>query len=187
VFLRLLFNAGRVATYCAIGALVGAFGQIAMAAGARAGIGGGVALAAGVVAFLLGLALMGWIRDPSGFLRKWGLDALIRGGLLRAFRAPPNLAVVLLGALQGAFPCALVYGAASRAAVAGSALAGAGTMLVFGLGTVPAIFALSSVPGGVLRRLQVWRWAGLFVAAVGILLILRGLSALGVIGHTMFW
>jgi uncharacterized protein len=185
--MRLLFNAGRLATYVAIGALVGAFGQIALAAGARAGIGGAVALFAGVVALLLGFVLAGWVRDPSGLLRKWGADVLIRGGIQRAFRAPPYLAVLLLGALQGAFPCTLVYGAASRAAVAGSAPAGAATMLVFGLGTVPAIFALSSVPSGLLRRLRAWRWAGLFIAAVGVLLILRGLAGLEVIGHTAFW
>lgn len=185
--MRLLFNAGRLVTYVAIGAFVGAFGQIALAAGARAGISGAVALFAGVVALLLGCVLAGWVRDPSGFLGKWGADVLIRGGIQKAFRAPPYIAVLLLGALQGAFPCALVYGAASRAAVAGSAPAGAATMLVFGLGTVPAVFALSSVPSGFLRRLRAWRWAGLFIAAVGILLILRGLAALGVVGHTAFW
>jgi uncharacterized protein len=187
VSFRLLFNGGRVATYVVIGAFVGAFGQIALAAGFRAGYGGAVALFAGVVAVLLGFALAGWVRDPSGLLRKWGVDVLIRGGMRRAFRAPPYLAAVLLGALQGAFPCALVYGAASRAAVAGSAPAGAATMLVFGLGTVPAIFALSSMPSSVLQRLRAWRWAGLFISAVGVLLILRGLSALGLVGHTVFW
>jgi sulfite exporter TauE/SafE len=187
VFLRLLFNAGRLATYCAIGALVGAFGQVALAAGTRAGISGAVALFAGLVAVALGCALWGWIRDPSGILRTWGLDVLIRGGMLRAFRAPPHLALVLLGALQGVLPCALVYGAASRAAVAGSASAGAATMFVFGLGTVPAIFALTSLPGGLLRRLHTWRWAGLFITVVGILLVFRGLAALGVVGHTIFW
>jgi uncharacterized protein len=187
VSFRLLFNGGRVATYVLIGAFVGAFGQIAIAAGLRSGFGGAVALLAGVVAVLLGFALAGWIRDPSGLLRKWGVDVLIRGGMSRAFRAPPYLAAVMLGALQGAFPCALVYGAASRAAAAGSAAAGAATMLVFGLGTVPAIFALSSMPVGVLQRLQAWRWAGLFISAVGALLILRGLSAMGLVGHTVFW
>jgi sulfite exporter TauE/SafE len=185
--MRLLFNAGRLVTYVAIGAIVGAFGQIALAAGARAGISGAVALFAGVVALLLGCVLAGWVRDPSGYLRKFGADVLIRGGIQKAFRAPPYVAVLLLGALQGAFPCALVYGAASRAAVAGSAPAGAATMMVFGLGTVPAVFALSSMPSGLLRRLRVWRWSGLFITAVGILLILRGLAALGVIGHTAFW
>jgi sulfite exporter TauE/SafE len=184
---RLLFNAGRVATYVAIGALVGAFGQVVLAAGERARLGGFVAVAAGSAAILFGVALAGWIRDPAIVFTKLGLDALIRGGAQSAFRAPQFLSPVLLGALQGSFPCALVYGAASRAAVAGSGPAGALVMLIFGLGTVPAIFALSSVSPGLLRRIRGWRWAGLLIAAVGVLLILRGLAAMGLVGHTIFW
>ena len=184
---RLLFNAGRVVTYVAIGALVGAFGQIALAAGDRARLGGAVAIAAGLAAVAFGVALSGWMRDPAGILTRLGLDALLRVGARTAFKAPPYLSGVLLGALQGAFPCALVYGAASRAAVAGSASAGAVVMLVFGLGTVPAIFALSSVPSEVLRRLRGWRWSGLLITAVGLLLILRGLAAFGAVRHTAFW
>jgi sulfite exporter TauE/SafE len=184
---RLLFNAGRIATYVAIGTFAGAFGQIAIAAGVRSGLGGAVALIAGIAALLFGLALAGGIRDPSGWMRRSGLDVLIRGGMQRAFRAPPRLAALSLGALQGAFPCALVYGAASRAAASGTAPGGAATMLVFGLGTVPAIFALSAVPSGLIHRMRAWRWAGVFVSAVGILLILRGLAALGYVRHSMFW
>ena len=71
---RLLFNAGRLATYVAIGALVGAFGQIALAAGASARLGGIVALAAGAFAVLFGVSLLGWIRDPAGILSRLGID-----------------------------------------------------------------------------------------------------------------
>jgi uncharacterized protein len=185
--LRLLFNAGRVGTYTLIGLLAGAFGQIALAVGQRLELRGAISLTAGVVALLFGLALAGRIPDPARLLTKAGLDVLIRGGASSAFRAPPYVAAILLGALQGALPCALVYGAASRAAVAGSASGGAVTMLVFGLGTVPAIFALSSLSPGILARLRVRRWAGIFIGAVGLLLILRGLSGLGVLPSTAFW
>jgi hypothetical protein len=187
LLLRLLFNLGRLATYMTIGALAGAFGQIALAAGARAGLAGVVALVAGGAAVLFGLSLFGWVRDPAVLLRKSGFDVLIRDGARSAFRAPPYVAGVLLGALQGALPCALVYGAASRAAVSGSPLAGVTTMLVFGLGTVPAIFALSSLSPSLLRRFRAWRWAGLFIVAVGLLLILRGLSAFDLLPHTAWW
>ena len=185
--LRLLFNLGRLTTYMTIGALAGAFGQIALAAGARAGFTGAVSLLAGTMAIAFGTALMGWIRDPAGVLLKGGFDILIRGGARSAFRAPPYFAGFLLGALQGALPCALVYGAASRAAVAGSPSAGLVTMLVFGLGTVPAIFALTSLSSELLRRFRVWRWAGLFIAVVGLLLILRGLAAFGILPHSALW
>ena len=136
---------------------------------------------------LFGVSLLGWIRDPAGILNRLGVDVLIRGGAREAFRAPGFLSPILLGALQGAFPCALVYGAAARAAVAGSAGAGAGVMLVFGLGTVPAIFALSSLSPALLRRVHGWRWAGLLIAAVGALLMLRGLAGLGVVPHSVLW
>ncbi len=184
---RLLFNAGRLATYVTIGAFVGAFGQIALAAGAGTRLAGIVALAAGAVAVVFGVSLAGWIRDPAAILSRLGVDVLIREGTREAFRAPRFLSPILLGGLQGAFPCALVYGAAARAAVAGSAAAGAGVMFVFGLGTVPAIFALSSLSPVLLRRVRAWRWAGLLIAAVGILLMLRGLAAMGVVGHSVLW
>jgi sulfite exporter TauE/SafE len=184
---RLLFNVGRIAVYVAIGAFVGAFGQIALAAGAGARLEGVVALAAGAAALAFGLSLAGVIPDPAAILQRAGVDVLVRGGVREAFRAPRFLSPILLGALQGAFPCALVYGAASRAAVAGSAGAGAGVMLVFGLGTLPAIFALSSVSPVLLRRIQGWRWAGLLIAVVGVLLVLRGLAALSLLPHSVFW
>jgi sulfite exporter TauE/SafE len=187
VGVRLLFNAGRIATYTAIGALVGAFGQIALAAGSRSNVGGVVALAAGTAAILFGLSLAGVVRDPAAILSRFGLGALIQGGVREAFRAPGVLAPVLLGALQGAFPCALVYGAASRAALAGSAGAGAGVMLVFGLGTVPAIFALSSVSLPLLRGVRGMKWAGVLVASVGVILVLRGLAAMDVVAHSGLW
>jgi sulfite exporter TauE/SafE len=184
---RILFNAGRLAVYATLGAFVGAFGQIALAAGTGARLGGVVAMAAGAIAIAFGLALAGVLPDPTVVLNRAGLDVLIRGGAREAFAAPRFVSPILLGALQGAFPCALVYGAAARASVAGSASSGAAVMLVFGLGTVPAIFALSSVSPSLLRRLRGLRWAGLLIVAVGVLLILRGLAALGVLTHSMFW
>lgn len=187
VWTRILFNAGRLAVYATLGAFVGAFGQLALAAGAGARLGGVVAMVAGAVAIAFGLALAGVLPDPSAVLGRAGLDVLIRGGAREAFGAPRFVSPILLGALQGAFPCALVYGAAARASVAGSAGAGAAVMLVFGLGTVPAIFGLASMSPVLLRRVRGFRWAGLLIAAVGVLLILRGLAALGVVEHSTFW
>ena len=185
--LRLLFNAGRVAVYAVIGLLAGAFGQVALALAARSGLSGAVAIVAGLLVALFGVALMGGARDPGRLIARSGLDTLIRGGARSAFRAPPYLSAFLLGSLQGSFPCALVYGAASRAAVAGSAGLGAVTMVVFGLGTVPAILALASIPKGVTLRVRVWRWAGVFLVAVGVLLVLRGLAAFSLVPHALFW
>ena len=81
----------------------------------------------------------------------------------------------------------MVYAAASRAATAVNAARGAATMLVFGLGTIPAIFALTTLPAAMVRRLHTRRWAGVPLLAIGVLLLLRGLAAFGLVAHTWLW
>jgi sulfite exporter TauE/SafE len=185
--LRILFNLGRVATYGVLGLIVGAFGQIILAFAARSGLAGIVSIGAGGVALFLGLALIGWVRDPVRLVAHVGLDSWIRACRLRLTRASPAVAPLMLGALQGLLPCALVYAAASRAAVSGSAGAGALTMVIFGLGTVPAIFALTVFPQSLLARFRAQRLAGILLAVLGLLLILRGLASFGVLSSTYLW
>ena len=185
--LRLLFNIGRIATYGMIGLIVGAFGQIAQAAAARLGLTGIVAILAGGAALMFGLSMIGWIRDPARVVAVAGLGRLLTAGRMRLNRAPAAAAALLLGALQGWLPCALVYAAASRASLAGTPIMGAITMLVFGLGTVPAVFALTLVPQAVLRRVKTQRLAGALLAALGVLLILRGLANFGWVPSTGWW
>ena len=185
--LRLLFNIGRIATYGLIGLIVGAFGQIAEAAASRFGVSGIVAIAAGSAAVLFGLSMMGLFRDPARFLGAAGLGRLLIAGRMRVNRAPAAAAPLLLGALQGWLPCALVYAAASRASLAGTPALGAVTMLVFGLGTVPAIFALTLAPQAILRHVQAQRLAGALLAVLGVLLILRGLASFGLLAPSEWW
>jgi sulfite exporter TauE/SafE len=61
------------------------------------------------------------------------------------------------------------------------------TMVVFGLGTVPAIFALTVVPQTVLRRVKAQRLAGVLLSLLGVLLILRGLANFGLVPSTRWW
>lgn len=185
--LRALFNLGRIATYGLIGLVVGAFGQIAQAVATRLGVTGIVAIVAGVAALIFGFSMIGWMQDPARLLAGVRVQRWLVAGRLRLQQARPTVAPLLLGALQGLLPCALVYAAASRAAVAGSAGMGAVTMVVFGLGTVPAIFALTVVPQVLLRRIQTRRLAGALLAVLGVLLILRGLASFGLLPATGWW
>lgn len=187
LLVRVLFNAGRVATYTIIGLGAGLIGQFALAAALPLGLSGAVAIAAGLIAGVFALVLMGVLKDPTRLLARAGLDVLIRGSLLRAFKAPGLLAPVLLGSLQGSFPCVMVYAAASRAASTGTATDGAVTMLVFGLGTVPAIFALTLLPAAAMRSLHTRQWAGIPFLLLSVLLILRGLAAFGWVSHSWLW
>jgi sulfite exporter TauE/SafE len=186
-FLRALFNLGRLATYVFIGLLVGAFGQVALAVAKGWGVVGILAIAAGLAAVTFGLSMVGLMRDPARVLIDAGVGRMLATGRLILSEAPAAAAPLFLGALQGWLPCALVYAAASRAAVAGSAGMGALTMLVFGLGTAPAIFALTVVPQSVLRRIKAQRLAGVLLTVLGLLLIARGLASFGLIPSTGLW
>jgi sulfite exporter TauE/SafE len=187
LYLRILFNAGRIATYGLIGLMVGAFGQIAQALASRAGLSGLVALAAGVSAGVFGLAMIGWIRDPARALGGAGVQRWLVAWRARLNSSPAATTPLMLGALQGWLPCTLVYAAASRAGVSGNAFMGALTMVVFGLGTVPAIFALTLVPQTVLQRVKAQRLAGVLLTILGVLLILRGLADFGWVPSTRWW
>jgi uncharacterized protein len=185
--LRALFNLGRIGTYSVIGLIVGAFGQIAQAAASHFGAAGIVAILTGIAALLFGLSMTGWFPDPTRVLAAAGIGRWITASRVRLRQASPAAAPLLLGALQGCFPCALVYAAASRASLAGSPAMGAITMLVFGLGTVPAIFTLTMVPKALLRRVQAQKMAGALLAALGALLILRGLANFGLVPSSGWW
>ena len=125
--------------------------------------------------------------DPTRVFAAAGIGRWITASRVRLRQASPAAAPLLLGALQGCFPCALVYAAASRASLAGSPAMGAITMLVFGLGTVPAIFTLTMVPKSLLRRVQAQKMAGVLLAALGVLLILRGLANFGLVPSSGWW
>ncbi len=131
--------------------------------------------------------MMGWFRDPARLVAAAGLGRWLIAGRMRLNRAPAAAAPLLLGALQGWLPCALVYAAASRATLAGTPAMGAITMLVFGLGTAPAIFALTLVPQTLLRRVRTQRLAGALLALLGVILILRGLASFGLVPSTGWW
>jgi len=147
------FNAGRIATYAAMGSV--------------AGIAGGLLDAqvflyviANVALVLAGLHLVG-----LGPLSR--LEALAAPAWRRLRPLLPARNSFLAGLLWGLLPCGLVYGALAAAAFAGSPAAGAAAMLAFGIGTLPFLvtagLALARLRGPLLRSV-----AGASVLAFGV-------------------
>lgn len=148
----ILWHAGRLTTYGALGAMAGAAG------GAMAGALGGPGSGAGalinwvpqaVAAALLtwfALALAGVVREPRVVVPGLAsLGARLAGGSTLASRYAFGLATGLL-------PCGLVYAALALPVALGSAGEGALAMVAFGLGTVPALATMSAVVQRVIRR-----------------------------------
>lgn len=170
---RLIYQAGRVATYGVLGMVFG--------------LAGGTFRLAGVqewVSILLGAALLAGLFVSPRFLElPWivGWVTRLRGVMAGFLRRRSWTALGTLGALNGLLPCGLVYAACAGAAAAGGWVAGGLFMLAFGAGTLPVTLGIS-LSGRVLPaslRLRLRHAVPVGVALMGCLLILRGL-ALGV-------
>ena len=87
---------------------------------------------------------------------------------------------------HGLLPCGAVYAVGLLAATSGDALKGASLMLIFGLGTLPAMLGVGlSISALSLRwRGGLYRAAAVLVVLVGVQLALRGLAANGQVRHT---
>lgn len=134
-------HAGRLVTYTALGAAVGAVGGAAYAL-ALAPVQRAVYVAANLLllALALSLALRGF---QWNVVERAGL-ALFRRLLPMVTRVAPRSGLparFALGLAWGATPCALIYGVLPVAMFAGSATNGALVMLAFGVGTLPNLLA----------------------------------------------
>jgi len=146
--LALLYHGGRIASYCTAGTIAGALGAAAGFAFATSSWSAILRLGTALMVIVIGLdiglgtsARARWLRSPE----RWG--AWLWRHLSPVQRVPlaaaPRRRALVMGLLWGWLPCGLVYSVLVAAALAGSAGAGALTMLGFGLGTLPAMSALS--------------------------------------------
>ncbi len=184
---HVMLSAGRLVVYALLGAIAGSFGKIALALSAAWHLDGLVALAVGVAMGTLALSMIGVLGDPTRWLLRFGLGHALGAARAAAAQMPRTLAPVLLGMTQGLLPCAMVYAATSRAALAGSGGAGAAVMLAFGLGTVPTLLALGLIPSRWVRRPASPRLAGVLLLLVASFSLLRGAAAFGWVPSGPLW
>jgi len=185
---HLLYNTGRLATYCFLGGLAGALGQvICTPRGASVPLLNGP-LDAGqrLLAILAGLLMIGMALKFFGLLqgsRRLGIG--FGGGTLAAslrslLGAHGHAAPLAFGVLNGFLPCPLVYAFAAEAASTAGALPGFLTMASFGLGTFPAMLMMGAVGRSLApmwRQRGVWL-AGTLILALGLVTLARALLPL---------
>jgi sulfite exporter TauE/SafE len=178
-----LLNLGRILSYAIVGAAVGGIGSLVVASGQLAGIESnlrqGLSLLTGAMLVWFGLAQVrpDWVPmlplwHPLGGTA--GHDRL--GKTIQKLAARRTWWMPLaVGALWGLMPCGFLYAAQIKAVESGGAIAGALSMLAFGLGTVPMMWGVG-VSAGFLsrdRRSQLYRLAGWITLLVGTLTLLR--------------
>ncbi|WP_301102321.1 sulfite exporter TauE/SafE family protein [Propionivibrio sp.] len=173
--LHLAYNAGRIASYSAAGAIAGALGGASLALSDQLPVRIILFILANLMLLALGLYLMGLTRVLA-FSERFGqklwrhLQPLTR----RYLPARTVAQAFPLGLLWGWLPCGLVYSALVTALASGSALRGAGMMLAFGLGTLPNLL----LAGLLAVRLKVYAAIPAVRFSAGLLILTFGLWGL---------
>ncbi|RUO21675.1 sulfite exporter TauE/SafE family protein [Aliidiomarina haloalkalitolerans] len=167
----LLYNLGRISSYAIAGLLISGalFSVTALYPNALIYLRG----LAGVMMILLALYLIRW-NGALIWLERLG--AVLWRRIQPLTRKLPQQnrrggQIFLAGMLWGWLPCGLVYSALAWAALSANPVQGAGFMLIFGLGTFPAMF-LTGVLSHRLSHIiasKGFRWiAGLLLLGYGI-------------------
>lgn len=201
---QLVYSAGRIFTYAVLGGAVGFAGlRLAEDLPRVVEVQAILAIVAGVLLVGQGLVSAGlWphrffanltVTNASGANGSLPLatpshasvGCLMIGMLGSFLRAPSLLHVLLAGMLTGFLPCGLVYGFLALAAASGSFALGAGTMVAFGLGTVPLMVMAGSGASllTLATRQRLLRVAAVCVTLTGMISLARGVGFLDLPHH----
>lgn len=140
-----LYHCGRLGGYGLAGALFGALGATLLATlnlpllAATARVGAGLLVVLAALKVLLGWNLLSFIERAGAHYWK-ALQPVAR----RAASTSGVTRSLLVGLLWGWLPCGMVYSMLMFAALSGDSLHGAGIMVAFGLGTMPAMLTSSA-------------------------------------------
>jgi sulfite exporter TauE/SafE/copper chaperone CopZ len=170
----LLYNSGRVISYTIIGGVVGALGSVISFSGAAKGI---VAIISGVFMVIMGLNMLNifpWLRKLNPRMPKiFGNKIHNNNGKYGPF---------YVGLLNGLMPCGPLQTMQIYALGTGNFAAGAISMFLFSLGTVPLMFgfgAISSLLSGKFTH-KMLKVSAILVMILGVVMVNRGLALSGV-------
>lgn len=186
-----LHNGGRILGFTALGALFGLIGSFVNLAAKTAGFDG--------FAGILGGALMiVWAIDQArtghgaARIERWSLMnvPLVRRWMKNLRTQRTATSSFLSGLLLAAHPCGLLFALLLTAASSGSWWHGGLTLLLFGIGTIPAMVSVA-LAGFYGRKRLTGRWASyataFLIGASGLLFALRGLAVNGIIPGVNPW
>ncbi len=170
----LLYNGGRVISYTVIGGVVGGLGSLFSLSTALKGV---MPVIAGAFMLFLGVRMLGifpWLSRIK--VRLPGI------GGTRMRSAAAGRGPFVVGLLNGLMPCGPLQTMQVYALGTGSFLAGALSMFLFSLGTVPLLLgfgALSSLLSAKFNR-RMLKASGVLVVFLGVVMFTRGVSLFGV-------
>jgi sulfite exporter TauE/SafE len=169
-----LYNSGRVISYTIIGGLVGALGSVISFSGSAKGI---VAIIGGCFMVIIGVNML----DIFPWLRRFKISTPKFLGN-KIYSSAGKRGPFIIGLLNGLMPCGPLQTMQLYALGTGSFLAGASSMFLFSMGTVPLMFgfgALSSLLSSKFTH-RMLKVSAVLVIVLGLTMVSRGLSLSGV-------
>lgn len=170
----LLYNSGRVISYTVIGGIIGALGSTISFSGIAKGI---VAIISGTFMVIMGLNMLNifpWLRKLNPRMPKlFGTKIYNNNGKYGPF---------YVGLLNGFMPCGPLQSMQIYALGTSSFAAGALSMFMFSLGTVPLMFgfgAVSSILSGKFTH-KMMKVSAVLVIVLGVVMANRGLALSGI-------
>lgn len=175
---HLYFNVGRVVSYTLLGGAVGALGSVLSLSTRLNGI---VVVGVSLVMVLMGIQLLKIFPWLSRFQPR--MPKFIAHRIYRATEGrQTKIAPFLFGAATFFLPCGFTQALQLYVLTKGSFLTGALTMLVFSLGTLPALMSVSAIMSFARGNFQRYfiKFAGVLVVLMGIFNISNGLALAGI-------
>lgn len=171
---RLFYNLGRVVTYSLLGLFFGLIGHSIALAGFQKIL----SIALGVTVIASVLIKSSYFADIKKTLRVNRFYDCLKSMISSQFRKSGIRTLFTIGILNGLLPCGFVYVGLAGSLTTGSILDGSLFMALFGLGTFPAMMAMSLAPGLISiearRRINsVLPW---LTVTFGLYLIYRGIA-----------
>lgn len=182
---NMLYHIGRGFSYTLFGIALGLLGSFIDLAGAWSGI-------KGIASIVGGCMLLLWVWRKIYIAQLETVSAELHIRLIKVvkyLRGGERLYTLMTGIAFGFMPCGLTYAMGMGAAATASWYEGGLTMLIFSLGTLPALAltATVSVLASKQWRRFMHRLGTVMAIIIGCLSIMRGLAANDLVGSIHHW
>lgn len=170
----LIYNAGRIFTYAIAGMLFGLIGQSIAFAGYQRWL-----------SISIGILILIFMILPKSVAEKFRVTQFaytfifkIKSQFAALFKQKTYASLFSIGLLNGLLPCGLVYLAIAGAIATADVYQSAIFMMLFGLGTLPAMMSLNFAGNYITKnfRSSINKAIPVFVVMMAMLFILRGMN-----------
>jgi sulfite exporter TauE/SafE/copper chaperone CopZ/plastocyanin domain-containing protein len=177
-----LYNAGRLVSYTAVGVAVGALGSVITISDQFRSI---VLALAGLLMVIMGLNMLGLFPALRRFTQKVSKSILPQFFTKKIEGQKAGRGPLVIGILNGFMPCGPLQAMQLYALSTASPIKGGLAMFLFCMGTIPLMFALGAA-GGILSGAKgsafsrrAMQCAAILVAAMGVVMFSNGWSGTG--------